>query len=150
MRVIAKTSKDCMENFDELLGLIGANWVESKIPIEMSAEDTRLTYQHLANSGVLFLVVVYDDKTPIGYCATTILPHMLNHSVKTVNASGLYVLPKYRKGRALALIMREVASFARHHDAHSIVWHAPANSEFEKALDLRFKKLNSYYMEAIL
>lgn len=150
MKVITKTSSDCMSSFSDLIGLIEANWNESQIPIQMKMDDTRKTYQSLSDAGILFLVIVYDDSKPIGYCASTITPHMLNHSVKTVNASGLYVLPKYRKGRALALIMREMNAFARHHEAHSVVWHAPANSGFEKALDLRFKKLNSYYMEAIL
>lgn len=150
MKVMTKTSEDCMLYFRVISKLIKENWKESGVPIEMNIDDTKKTYKALADAGVLFLVMIYDGDAPVGYCAVVTTPHMLNHSVSFVNASGLYVLPEYRKGRAAALIMREIRQFAKHHGAHHIMWHAPAGSEFEKALGLRHRETSSLFMEAIL
>lgn len=135
--------------FADIQHLVEDNWRESGIPVPFNWDDAVATYTQLAECGLLFTAVAYEGERAVGYAMVIKTPHMLNHSVLTVNISGFYVEPKYRNGTLAARIMSLVRRHARHAGGHHILWHAPAGSSFERALDARFDKINSYFMEAL-
>lgn len=138
-----------IRNFNDLKELIVLNWEESRMPIEVNLDDTRKTYNGLVDYKLLFLVSAYDGEKAVGYCVVVLTPHMLNHSVKFVNVSGFYILPEYRNGRLVAKMMKEIREYAKHHNAHHIMWHAPKDTLFESTLNARFENMSSYFMELV-
>lgn len=136
-------------HFEDVRHLVEANWGESRIPVPLDLDSTRNTYTQLGEAGLLFTAVAYDGDDAVGYAIVVKTPHMLNHNVLTINVSGFYISPTHRRGKLLTRLMGEVRQYARQSGGHHIMWHAPAGSSFERALDDRFAKINSYFMERV-
>lgn len=156
MAIEVRVATDPMQQFDEALPLLEANWEESAIPIPFIAEDARKFYNHLAGQGTLltgtgrlFAVGAYDNDELVGYCIANIAPHPLNHVVQIAHVNGIYLKPKYRKGCAGAGMMAAIKELAKEREAYAINWHAPTGSVFAKTLASRFDPLNEYFMERV-
>lgn len=141
---------DPIANFDQAVELLEANWKESGNPFEFNAVDAKSFYTHMAEMRLLFAVGAYLEEKLVGYCIVTIAPHPLNFSIKICDANGLYLIPDLRGGRTLSKITNAVRLLAKEHNANLIHWHAPAGSDFSKALASRFTPMSNYFREELV
>lgn len=140
---------DAMENFDDALPLIEANWKESGSDIELIPEDVKKFYKYMSDMNCLYAAGVYEGDLLLGYCIATFSPHPLNHSIKVCSIDGIYMIPELRKGSTGAKLMDAIRVVAKQQGAHSINWHASPNSDFLKTLESRFTPINSYFREEL-
>ena len=140
---------DAMENFDEAVPLIRANWKESGSPIELIPSDVRAFYKYMSDMNCLYAAGVYKEGILAGYCIATFAPHPLNYSVRVCSISGIYLIPELRKGSVTTRLMDAIRTVAKQQGAHSIDWHAAAGSDFLKTLEARFIPINSYFREEL-
>lgn len=140
---------DPIENFEQAVPLFQASWAETGFPFPFVPEDAKKFYSHVASLGMLFAAGAYDGDELVGYCIITIVPHPFNHSIRICNADGLFIFPDYRKGRVLASLMEAARIIGRKYGAHSVHWHAQANTEFARMLPSRFENISNYYREIL-
>ena len=71
-----------IEEWDDAISLIKANWSESNQPIEFNADDARRFYEYLYENSALFAIGAYQLDELVGYCLVSVVPHPFNQSVK--------------------------------------------------------------------
>lgn len=140
---------DPITRFEQAKDMLAANMRESNSPVELNAEDTFEFYTKLNDAGILYGIEAVDDGKLIGYCCATITPHPLNASEIVCDANGLYIVSDHRGGGTFNAIITKLEEIARTHRATLLHFHAPAGSDFDKVLALRFTPLSNYYYKEL-
>lgn len=146
---LTATVVDPIANFEKAEPLLVANWAETGASIEFKPADLFKFYGYIAKCGLLQAVLIHDGDKLVGYCSLTTVPSPFNHSYLVANADGIYVLPEYRGGRALKLIMDEIEKLARTNKANAIHWHATEGTAFEEVLEARYKPQSRYFRKEL-
>lgn len=127
---------------DAAIGLIGRLLPDHYEELATNKDMRKLApdwdrYVALENSGILDIIVVSVDGTPVGYAANVRMPHIHYKHLMVSNNDLIYLSPTYRGEGVGGALMDAMEELALARGAQEVLWHAKPGTALDSLLKAR-------------